>query len=129
VPIEDVAGTVKDLIEEGKAKHFGLSEAGAQTIRRAHAVQPTTAVQSEYSLWLRGLEAEVLPTLQELGIGFVPYSPFRGPSRLSGFIAGSVQGALMMPFTTPKIGAVQGSVIVRIGGCQEARLSRPWSSA
>lgn len=75
VPIEDVAGAVKELILEGKVRHFGLSEAGAQTIRRAHAVQPVTAVQSEYSLWTRGPEAEVLPTLEELGIGFVPYSP------------------------------------------------------
>ena len=75
VPIEDVAGTVKELIHQGKVKHFGLSEAGAQTIRRAHAVQPLTAVQSEYSLWTRGPEAEVLPTLEELGIGFVTYSP------------------------------------------------------
>jgi len=75
VPIEEVAGTVKDLIQQGKIKHFGLSEAGAQTIRRAHAVQPVTAVQSEYSLWWREPETEVLPTLEELGIGFVPYSP------------------------------------------------------
>ena len=75
VPIEDVAGAVKDLIREGKVKHFGLSEPGVQTIRRAHAVQPVTAVQSEYSLWFRDTEAEVLPTLEELGIGFVPFSP------------------------------------------------------
>lgn len=75
VPIEDVAGAVKDLIQEGKVKHFGMSEAGADTIRRAHAVQPVTAVQSEYSLWWREPEVEVLPTLEELGIGFVPYSP------------------------------------------------------
>jgi aryl-alcohol dehydrogenase-like predicted oxidoreductase len=75
VPIEDVAGAVKDLIKEGKVKHFGLSEAGVQTLRRAHSVQPVSALQSEYSLWTRGPEAEVLPTLQELGIGFVPYSP------------------------------------------------------
>ena len=75
MPIEDVAGAVKDLIAEGKVKHFGLSEAGAQTIRRAHAVQPVTAVQSEYSLWARDPEAEVLPTCEELGIGFVPWSP------------------------------------------------------
>jgi aryl-alcohol dehydrogenase-like predicted oxidoreductase len=75
VPIEDVAGTVKELIQAGKVKHFGLSEAGAKTIRRAHAVQPVTALQSEYSLWWRTLEAEVLPTLEELGIGLVPYSP------------------------------------------------------
>jgi aryl-alcohol dehydrogenase-like predicted oxidoreductase len=75
VPIEDVAGAVKDLIRQGKVKHFGLSEAGARTIRRAHAVLPVTAVQSEYSLWWRAPEAEVLPTCEELGIGFVPYSP------------------------------------------------------
>jgi aryl-alcohol dehydrogenase-like predicted oxidoreductase len=75
VPIEDVVGTVKDLIRQGKVKHFGMSEAGAKTIRRAHAVQPVTAVQSEYSLWTRGPEKEVLPALEELGIGFVPYSP------------------------------------------------------
>src|SRR5690242_1840548 len=75
VPIEEVAGTVKDLIREGKVRHFGLSEAGVQTIRRAHAVQPVTALQSEYSLWMRSPEAEVLPVLEELGIGFVPFSP------------------------------------------------------
>jgi len=75
VPIEDVAGTVKELIDEGKVKHFGLSEAGVQTIRRAHAVQPVAAVQSEYSLWFREPEKEVLPTLEKLGVGFVPYSP------------------------------------------------------
>jgi len=85
VPIEDVAGAVKDLIREGKVKHFGLSEAGAKTIRRAHAVQPVTAVQSEYSLWTRGPEAEVLPTLEELGIGFVPYSPLG-----KGFLTGKM---------------------------------------
>jgi aryl-alcohol dehydrogenase-like predicted oxidoreductase len=85
VPIEDVAGAVKDLIREGKVKHFGLSEAGAQTIRCAHAVQPVTAVQSEYSLWWRGPEAEVLPTLEELGIGFVPYSPLG-----KGFLTGKI---------------------------------------
>src|ERR1019366_3765717 len=75
VPIEDVAGAVKDLIQAGKVKHFGLSEAGVQTIRRAHAVQPVTALPSEYSLWWRRPEEEILPTLEELGIGFVPYSP------------------------------------------------------
>ena len=85
VPIEDVAGAVKELIQEGKVKHFGLSEAAAQTIRRAHGVQPVTAVQSEYSLWTRGPEAEVLPTLEELGIGFVPYSPLG-----KGFLAGKI---------------------------------------
>src|SRR5207302_22003 len=75
VPIEDVAGAVKNLIQQGKVKHFGLSEAGAQTIRRAHAVQPVAALQSEYSLWWRRLEAEILPTVEELGIGLVAYSP------------------------------------------------------
>jgi aryl-alcohol dehydrogenase-like predicted oxidoreductase len=75
VPIEEVAGAVKDLIGEGKVKHFGLSEADAATIRRAHAMQPVTALQSEYSLWWRNVEAEVLPTCEELGVGFVPYSP------------------------------------------------------
>jgi aryl-alcohol dehydrogenase-like predicted oxidoreductase len=75
LPIEDVAGAVKDLIRQGKVKHFGLSEAGEQTIRRAHAVQPVTALQSEYSLWFRRPEQEILPTLEELGIGFVPYIP------------------------------------------------------
>jgi aryl-alcohol dehydrogenase-like predicted oxidoreductase len=83
VPIEDVAGTVKGLIEQGKVKHFGLSEAAAKTIRRAHAVQPVTAVQSEYSLWWRRPEEEVIPTLEELGIGFVPYSPL-GKGYLTG---------------------------------------------
>jgi aryl-alcohol dehydrogenase-like predicted oxidoreductase len=85
VPIEDVAGAVKDLIEHGKIKHFGLSEAGAQTIRRAHAVQPVTAVQSEYSLWWRGPESEILPTLEELGIGFVCFSPLG-----AGFLTGKI---------------------------------------
>src|SRR5205085_10435916 len=75
VAVEEVAGAVKDLIQVGKVKHFGLSEAGAQTIRRAHAVQPVTAVQSEYSLWARDPEVDVLPTCEELGIGFVPWSP------------------------------------------------------
>src|SRR5207237_4160379 len=75
VPIEDVAGTVRDLVAEGKVKHFGLSEPGVQTLRRAHAVQTVTAVQNEYSLWWRKPEEEVLPTLEELGIGFVPFSP------------------------------------------------------
>jgi aryl-alcohol dehydrogenase-like predicted oxidoreductase len=85
VPIEDVAGAVKDLIAAGKVKHFGLSEAGAQTIRRAHAVQPLTALQSEYSLWWRRPEEEILPTLEELGIGFVPYSPLG-----KGFLTGKI---------------------------------------
>jgi aryl-alcohol dehydrogenase-like predicted oxidoreductase len=85
VPIEDVAGTVKDLIQEGKVKYFGLSEAGAKTIRRAHAVQPVAAVQSEYSLWTRDPEADVLPTCEELGIGFVPFSPLG-----AGFLTGKI---------------------------------------
>ena len=85
VPIEDVAGTVKDLIAQGKVKHFGMSEAGVKTIRRAHAVQPVTAVQSEYSLWWRRPEAELLPTLEELGIGFVPFSPLG-----KGFLTGTI---------------------------------------
>ncbi len=86
VPIEDVAGAVKELIREGKVKHFGMSEAGAQTIRRAHAVQPLTALQSEYSLWWRRPEAEIIPTLEELGIGFVPYSPLG-----KGFLTGAIK--------------------------------------
>jgi aryl-alcohol dehydrogenase-like predicted oxidoreductase len=85
VPIEDVAGAVKDLIQQGKVKHFGLSEAGAQTIRRAHKVQPVTALQSEYSLWWREPEQEIIPTLEELGIGFVPFSPLG-----KGFLTGKI---------------------------------------
>jgi len=85
VPIEDVAGTVKELIQQGKVKHFGLSEAGVKTIRRAHAVQPVTALQSEYSLWTRTPEKEVIPTLEELGIGFVPFSPLG-----KGFLTGKI---------------------------------------
>ena len=86
VPIEDTAGAVKDLIQQGKVKHFGLSEAGVQTIRRAHAVQPVAALQSEYSLWWREPEAEVIPTLEELGIGFVPFSPLG-----KGFLTGAIK--------------------------------------
>ncbi len=85
MPIEDVAGAVKELIQQGKVKHFGLSEAGAKTIRRAHAVQPETALQSEYSLWWREPEAEIMPTLEELGIGFVPFSPLG-----KGFLTGAI---------------------------------------
>src|SRR3954454_3421510 len=92
VPIEDVAGAVKELIEQGKVKHFGLSEAGVQTIRRAHAVQPITALQSEYSLWFRRPEAEVIPTLEELGIGFVPYSPLG-----KGFLTGAMNENTKLP--------------------------------
>jgi aryl-alcohol dehydrogenase-like predicted oxidoreductase len=85
VPIEDVAGTVKDLVQEGKVKHFGLSEASPRTMRRAHQVQPVTALQSEYSLWWRAPEAEILPTLEDLGIGFVPFSPLG-----KGFLTGKI---------------------------------------
>ena len=94
VPIEDVAGAVKELIAEGKVKHFGLSEAGAKTIRRAHAVQPVAAVQSEYSLWWRRPEESVLPTLEELGIGFVPYSPLG-----KGFLTGKISDSTTFPGT------------------------------
>ena len=92
VPIEDVAGTVGDLIRAGKVKHFGLSEASAETIRKAHAVQPVTAVQSEYSLWTRDPETQILPTLEELGIGFVPYSPLG-----RGFLTGALKDAALDP--------------------------------
>src|ERR1700746_2773775 len=85
VPIEDVAGAVKDLIQQGKVRHFGMSEAGVKTIRRAHAVQPVTALQSEYSLWYRNPEEEVIPALEELGIGFVPFSPLG-----KGFLTGTI---------------------------------------
>ena len=95
VPIEDVAGTVRDLIHEGKVRHFGLSEAAASTIRRAHAVQPVAAVQSEYSLWTKDPEAEVLPTLEELGIGFVPFSPLG-----KGFLTGRISSAAPSPSPT-----------------------------
>jgi aryl-alcohol dehydrogenase-like predicted oxidoreductase len=115
VPIEDVAGTVKDLIAEGKVKHFGLSEAGATTIRRAHAAQRVTAVQSEYSLWTREHEVEVIPTLQELGIGFVPFSPLG-----KGFLTGKMDVAtpladndlrrLLPRFTPEAMRANQGLV-------------------
>jgi len=95
VPIEDVAGTVKGLIQEGKVRHFGLSEAGAKTIRRAHAVHPVAAVQSEYSLWTRDPEAEVLPTVEELGIGFVPWSPLG-----QGFLTGKVDSTMTFDSTS-----------------------------
>jgi aryl-alcohol dehydrogenase-like predicted oxidoreductase len=94
VPIEDVAGAVKELIQEGKVKHFGLSEAGARTIRRAHAVHPLTAVQNEYSIWTRDPEAEVLPTVEELGIGFVPWSPLG-----QGFLTGTVDATMVFDST------------------------------
>ncbi|MCC9007692.1 aldo/keto reductase [Pseudomonas putida] len=117
VPIEDVAGVVKDLIGEGKVKHFGLSEAGAQTIRRAHAVQPVTALQSEYSLWWREPEQEILPTLWELGIGFVPFSPLG-----KGFLTGTVSAqatygsddfrSIVPRFSQPALQANQGLVVL-----------------
>ena len=113
VPIEDVAGTVKELIAAGKARHFGLSEAGVQTIRRAHAVQPVTAVQSEYSLWWREPEEAILPTLEELGIGFVPFSPLG-----KGFLTGTdrrVDGVRKLRFPQ------HGSPIRRGGTHREPR--------
>jgi aryl-alcohol dehydrogenase-like predicted oxidoreductase len=127
VPIEDVAGTVKDLIAEGKVKHFGLSEAGATTIRRAHAAQRVTAVQSEYSLWTREHEVEVIPTLQELGIGFVPFSPLG-----KGFLTGKMDVAtpladndlrrLLPRFTPEAMRANQGLVdlLQRIATAKQA---------
>jgi aryl-alcohol dehydrogenase-like predicted oxidoreductase len=136
VPIEDVAGAVKELIEEGKAKHFGLSEAGAQTIRRAHAVQPVTAVQSEYSLWWRTVEEDVLPACEELGIGFVPYSPL-GRGYLTGKIDehttfASVDIRSRLPRYTPqarKANRVVIDLLARIGeqkGATPAQIALAW---
>ena len=136
VPIEEVAGAVKDLIQEGKVKHFGLSEAGAQTIRRAHAVQPVTAVQSEYSLWWRTVEEEVLPACQELGIGFVPYSPL-GRGYLTGKIDenttfASVDIRSRLPRYTPEARKANRAVIdllARIGeqkGATPAQIALAW---
>lgn len=125
VPIEDVAGTVKDLIREGKVKHFGLSEAGAQTIRRAHAIQPVTAVQSEYSLWWREPEKEVLTMLEELGIGFVPYSPLG-----RGFLTGAINAATTideddfrrrLPRFTPEARQANQSLVDLIGEIAEEK--------
>src|SRR5437660_3881810 len=118
VPIEDVAGAVKELIQEGKVKHFGLSEAGVQTIRRAHAVQPVTALQSEYSLWWRKPEEEVLPALEELGIGFVPFSPL-GKGFLTGKIdentkLGSGDFRSTMPRFTPEAMKTNQAVVDRL---------------
>jgi aryl-alcohol dehydrogenase-like predicted oxidoreductase len=120
VPIEDVAGTVKELIKSGKVKHFGLSEAGVKTIRRAHAVQPLTALQSEYSLWWRKPEQEVIPTLEELGIGFVPYSPL-GKGFLTGAINenttfGSSDFRSTLPRFTPKALKANQALIDLLGG-------------
>src|SRR3984893_4434023 len=129
VPIEDVAGAVKELIQEGKVKHFGLSEAGAQTIRRAHAVQPVTAVQSEYSLWWRRPEAEVLPNLEELGIGFVPYSPLG-----KGFLTGKVDENTKLdsydfrntlPRFTPEARKANQALVDLLGKIAESKKSTP----
>lgn len=136
VPIEDVAGAVKDLIEEGKVKHFGLSEAGAETIRRAHAVQPVAAVQSEYSIWWREVEAEVLPACEELGIGFVPFSPL-GRGYLTGKIDenttfASVDIRSRLPRYTPEARIANRVVIdllARIGeekGATPAQIALAW---
>jgi aryl-alcohol dehydrogenase-like predicted oxidoreductase len=129
VPIEDVAGAVKDLIQEGKVKHFGLSEAGVQTIRRAHAVQPVTAVQSEYSLWWRRPEAEVLPTLEELGIGFVPYSPLG-----KGFLTGKINESTtfdssdfrnIVPRFTPEARKANQALIDLLGKAAKRKKATP----
>jgi aryl-alcohol dehydrogenase-like predicted oxidoreductase len=129
VPVEEVAGAVKELIQEGKVKHFGLSEAGVQTIRRAHAVQPLTAVQSEYSLWTRGPEAEVLPTLEELGIGFVPYSPLG-----KGFLTGkmnedttfhSTDFRNTLPRFTPEARKANQALVDLLAGIAERKKATP----
>lgn len=129
VPIEDVAGAVKDLIQAGKVKHFGLSEAGVQTIRRAHAVQPVTALQSEYSLWWREPEAEVLPTLEELGIGFVPFSPLG-----KGFLTGKIDENTtfdstdfrnIVPRFTPEARKANQAVVDLIGKVAERKKATP----
>jgi aryl-alcohol dehydrogenase-like predicted oxidoreductase len=129
VPIEDVAGAVKDLIQAGKVKHFGLSEAGAQTIRRAHAVQPVTALQSEYSLWWREPEAEILPTLEELGIGFVPFSPLG-----KGFLTGKIDENTtfdstdfrnIVPRFTPEARKANQAVVDLIGKVAERKQATP----
>ena len=129
VPIEDVAGTVKDLIQQGKVKHFGLSEAGVQTIRRAHAVQPLAALQSEYSLWWRRPEAEVIPMLEELGIGFVPYSPLG-----KGFLTGKIDENAKfestdfrstLPRFTPEALKANQALINLIGSIAERKKATP----
>ncbi|HVH45373.1 MAG TPA: aldo/keto reductase [Labilithrix sp.] len=129
VPMEDVAGTVKDLIREGKVKHFGLSEAGVQSIRRAHAVQPVAALQSEYSLWWREPEAELLPTCEELGIGFVPFSPLG-----KGFLTGKIDEKTsfskddfrnIVPRFTPEARKANQALVDRIGGIAAAKKVTP----
>ncbi len=129
VPIEDVAGTVMELIQEGKVKHFGLSEAGVQTIRRAHAVQPVTALQNEYSLWWRRPESEVLPTLEELGIGLVPYSPL-GKGYLTGKIDenttfDSSDFRSLLPRFTPEALKVNQALIDLLGTISEQKKATP----
>ncbi|MBE8989112.1 aldo/keto reductase [Nostoc sp. LEGE 12450] len=129
VPIEDVAGAVKELIQAGKVKHFGLSEAGVQTIRRAHAVQPVTALQSEYSLWWRKPEAEVIPTLEELGIGFVPYSPLG-----KGFLTGKMDESTTfdssdfrstLPRFTPEALKANQALLDLLGSIAEQKQATP----
>jgi aryl-alcohol dehydrogenase-like predicted oxidoreductase len=129
VPIEDVAGAVKDLIQQGKVKHFGLSEAGAQTIRRAHAVQPVTALQSEYSLWWREPEQEIIPTLEELGIGFVPFSPLG-----KGFLTGKITEETkfdqtdfrnIVPRFTPENRKANQAVVDLLGKVAEQKRATP----
>ncbi len=129
VPIEEVAGAVKELILEGKVKHFGLSEAGVQTIRRAHAIQPVTAVQSEYSLWWRVPEEELLPTLEELGIGFVPYSPLG-----KGFLTGKINENTTfdssdfrnrLPRFTPEARQANKSLVDLLGRIAESKKATP----
>jgi aryl-alcohol dehydrogenase-like predicted oxidoreductase len=129
VPIEDAAGTVKDLVAEGKVKHFGLSEAGAATIRRAHAVQPVTALQSEYSLWWREPEAEIIPLLEELGIGFVPFSPL-GKGFLTGkidettsFAAGDFRN--VVPRFNPQARKANQAVVELLGRIAAAKGATP----
>jgi aryl-alcohol dehydrogenase-like predicted oxidoreductase len=127
--MEDVAGTVKDLIREGKVKHFGLSEAGAQSIRRAHAVQPVTALQSEYSLWWREPEAEVLPTCEELGIGFVAFSPL-GKGFLTGKIDANTTFAKgdfrnIVPRFSPEARKANQTLVDLLGSIAEAKRATP----
>jgi aryl-alcohol dehydrogenase-like predicted oxidoreductase len=129
VPIEDVAGAVKELIQAGKVKHFGMSEAGAKTIRRAHAVQPLTALQSEYSLWWRKPEAEIIPTIEELGIGFVPYSPL-GKGFLTGAIKedakfGSTDFRSTLPRFTPEALKANQALIDLLGGIAKRKNATP----
>ena len=129
MPIEDVAGAVKDLIQQGKVKHFGLSEAGVQTIRRAHAVQPVAALQSEYSLWSREPEAEVIPTLDELGIGFVPFSPL-GRGFLTGKITedtkfDSTDFRTVVPRFTPENRKANKALVDLLGRIAEQKEATP----